>query len=76
VIVSKFKFFLKNEMYPHLINKINNKHYTNVVPNSNECWLDFSVSFSKPNHNIKTHLTFRLITRLIYRISIFYKNMN
>ncbi len=52
-------------MYPHLINKINNKHRTNVVPNSNECWLDFGVSFSKPNHNIKTHLTFRPITHLI-----------
>jgi hypothetical protein len=53
------------EMYPHLINKINNRHRTSVVPNSNGCWLDFGVSISKPNYNIKTHLTFKPITHLI-----------
>jgi hypothetical protein len=36
-----------------------------VVSNSNECWLDFGVSISKPNHSIKTRATFRPITNLI-----------
>ncbi len=52
-------------MYPHLINKINNRQRMNVVPNSNEYWLDFGVSISKPNHNIKTHPIFRPITHII-----------
>ncbi len=36
-----------------------------MVPNFNECWVDFGVLVSKPNHNIKTHLTFKPITHLI-----------
>jgi hypothetical protein len=49
----------------HLINKIINKHRTNVVPNSNECSLDFGVSIFKPNDNIKTHPTFKPIIHLL-----------
>jgi len=58
MIVSKFRFF-KNwyEMYPHLINKINNKQ--------SKFQLDFGVSIFKTNHNIKTDITFRIITHLI-----------
>ncbi len=52
-------------MYPYLINKINNRYQMSVVPNFNECWLDFGVSISKPNHNIKTHPTFRPIKHFI-----------
>ncbi len=61
-------------MYPYLINKINNRHHMSVVSNSNECWLDFGVSISKPNHSIKTHATFRPITNLIgFRFFIKYE---
>jgi len=31
-----------------------------------ECWLDFGVSNSTLNHNIKTHLTFRPTTHLMH----------
>jgi hypothetical protein len=53
-------------MYPHLINIINTRHHMSVVSNSNECWLDFGVSISRPNHNIKTHPTFRPTTHLMH----------
>jgi hypothetical protein len=37
-----------------------------VVLNSNERWLDFGVSISRPNHNIKTHPTFKPTTHLMH----------
>jgi hypothetical protein len=47
-----------------------------VNSNSNECWLDFGVSMSKPNHSIKTLATFRPITNLIgFRYFIKYELM-
>jgi len=37
-----------------------------VIPNSNECWLDFGVLISTLNHNIKTRPTFRPTTHLMH----------
>jgi hypothetical protein len=37
-----------------------------VIPNSNECWLDFGVLISTLNQNIKTHPTFRPTTHLMH----------
>jgi len=37
-----------------------------VIPNSNECWLDFDVSISTLNHKIKTHPTFTPTTHLMH----------
>ncbi len=53
-------------MYPHPINIINNRYCMSVVLNSNERWLDFGVSISRPNHNIKTHPTFKPTTHLMH----------
>jgi hypothetical protein len=47
-------------MYPNLINRNNNRQ-------SKLQWvlIDFGVSISKTNHNMKTHITFVIITHLI-----------